>query len=62
VNAALGSLAVLLGASPDLRTAAGTLMGWAGWPVGLALAAWLLWRGALRPWSPLPPAPAPDVR
>jgi membrane protease YdiL (CAAX protease family) len=52
VNAALGSLAIMLGASPQLRTAAGTLMGWAGWPVGLAFAAWLLWRGALRPWHP----------
>lgn len=61
VNAALGSLAVMLGASPDLRTAAGTLMGWAGWPVGLALGAWLLWRGALRPWRPPVLVPEPAV-
>jgi membrane protease YdiL (CAAX protease family) len=54
VNAGLGALAILLGATPDLRTASATLMGWAGWPVGLLLAAWLLWRGALRPWRPAP--------
>ncbi len=61
VNAGLGSLAVMLSASPDLRTAAGTLMGWAGWPVGLGLAAWLLWRGALRPWRPPLPEPVTGV-
>jgi membrane protease YdiL (CAAX protease family) len=52
VNASLAMTALLLGASPDLRTAAASLMGWAGWPVGLLLAAWLLWRHALRPWHP----------
>lgn len=52
VNAGLGLIAILLSASPELRTASASLMGWAGWPVGLLLAAWLLWRRALRPWRP----------
>ena len=51
-NAGLALTALMLGASPDLRTASASLMGWAGWPVGIALAAWLLWRRALRPWRP----------
>ena len=52
VNAGLALTALMLGASPDLRTASASLMGWAGWPVGIALAAWLLCRHALRPWRP----------
>jgi membrane protease YdiL (CAAX protease family) len=54
VNASLALTALMLGASPALRTAAASLMGWAGWPVGILLAAWLLWRHALRPWHPGP--------
>jgi len=54
VNAGLALTAVMLGASPELRTASATLMGWAGWPVGLLLAVVLLWRHALRPWRPAP--------
>lgn len=59
VNASLALTALMLGASPELRTASASLMGWAGWPVGIALAAWLLWRRALRPWLPVR-AEAPD--
>ena len=59
VNAGLALTALMLGASPALQTASASLMGWAGWPVGLLLAAWLLWRGALRPWHP-EPARQPD--
>jgi membrane protease YdiL (CAAX protease family) len=54
VNAGLALIALMLGASTELRTASASLMGWAGWPVGLLLAGWLLWRGALRPWRPEP--------
>lgn len=53
VNAGLGLTALMLGASPELHTAAASLMGWAGWPVGILLAAWLLSRHALRPWRPV---------
>jgi hypothetical protein len=61
VNASLALTALMLGASPDLRTAAASLMGWAGWPVGLLLAVWLLWRHALRPWRPEPATEAVQV-
>lgn len=62
VNAGLGLTALMLGASPDLRTAAASLMGWAGWPVGILLAAWLLWRRALRPWHPRVAVESPQMQ
>ncbi len=61
LNASLAMTALMLGASPELRTAAASLMGWAGWPVGLLVAAWLLWRRALRPWRPEPAKEAEPV-
>ena len=61
LNASLAITALLLGASPELHTATASLMGWAGWPVGILLAAWLLWRRALRPWHPVPATEAEHV-
>lgn len=61
LNAAVGSFAVVLGASgQNLDTFAATIMGWSGWPVPLAVALLLLWRRAFRPYV-APEASAPTL-
>lgn len=52
LNAALATMALMLGASVELHTTSATLMGWGGWIIGLPVAVFLSWRGLLRPWQP----------